>query len=174
VNLCRISGVKWMYGRAERECERTLRSVWNFSDLPPTKDWRFPCKLPKQGPVISKRIVGPRRLRPGELQRGQLPRSAAAAPARVARLSTMRLAFSAAFFCERLGCSSQAPEKWRRCLRTHRIRIVTRLSSAVLDGGWKALTRCVGGARAGSRRPDDGLRSLWLYRGLRAALEHVR
>ena len=35
-----------------------IRFVWNFPDHPPTKDWHFPSKLPKRGPVISKRIAG--------------------------------------------------------------------------------------------------------------------
>ena len=41
-----------------RAYRKNLRCVWNFPGLLLTKHWNFPFKLPKRGPVISKRIVG--------------------------------------------------------------------------------------------------------------------
>jgi hypothetical protein len=42
-----------------------VRGVWSFRDRSPGKDWRFPFKLSKDGPDISKRIVRMERGAPG-------------------------------------------------------------------------------------------------------------
>jgi hypothetical protein len=87
-----------------------LRCVWSFLGAPPIKDWRFPCKLPKPGPVIFRRVsqcaADPRRTPPP---------SCATVRTRPGRLCALRVHHSRSFFYGafvRAHMAINIPKRW--------------------------------------------------------------